>query len=281
MCTVSLVSIDMRYEVQAQLSQETCHCHIMHEDTLTSEVPGLPRSWPTAGALCHSIKLPCGHTFHPTALALHFLFRDMRCPVCRAGHGGAMDIASVPACMRDAFRAKLQAMCPAQDASLPQALQYAIRRDDIECLLLMTVEIARVQRPDDFRVLARTRLHRASPGHVSGFNLYETQCSFRRLLDTYLGTAIHHSELSMRFSVTHPLFPHAMHSVPVVLASITPHACISVMAPGSTQDIARLRRAARPPASHSFDIEIDTGAVVEVCVVNMHETLLHYAHGGG
>ena len=28
---------------------------------------------------------PCSHVFHPSALAQHFAYRNMRCPVCREG----------------------------------------------------------------------------------------------------------------------------------------------------------------------------------------------------
>ena len=43
---------------------------------------GMPATWATG---INTVVLPCQHTFHPTALAQHFVYRHMRCPVCRAG----------------------------------------------------------------------------------------------------------------------------------------------------------------------------------------------------
>jgi len=65
--------------------RESGQCSIFHEDTAevgADELHGLPLRWaplssgPNAGWSC--AELPCGHTFHVSALALHFLSLDMR-----------------------------------------------------------------------------------------------------------------------------------------------------------------------------------------------------------
>jgi len=194
MPAITFACVDQLYEVAPQLSQQKCRYHIMHEDTRAVHMPGMPQSWPAAGALYHSLTLPCGHTYHPTALALHFLFRDMRCPVCRAGHGSAMDLASVPESMREAFRCKLQATRP---AAPPLALLCAVGVEDILRLLRQTVDVGSADRPDDLQRLATTRLYRVAPALTAGPNRYDTQRSFRRLVDTFLSTRIDRSDLCL------------------------------------------------------------------------------------
>jgi len=58
-------------------------CHILHEDAAmvsTDDLLGLPSSWLMKGRGYCFTQLPCGHTFHVSALALSFLTGKMRCP---------------------------------------------------------------------------------------------------------------------------------------------------------------------------------------------------------
>lgn len=99
-------------------SEPEVMCNIMKDETKNITFSDLPSSWPTVDdktvpdstvknpQLANTAKLPCGHVFHPTALALHFLNMDMRCPVCREGKENRMSVQSVPASVRDMFTQK-------------------------------------------------------------------------------------------------------------------------------------------------------------------------------
>ena len=66
-------------------ASNTQTCAIMQEVSSEVELLDLPSTWTLRGFALNMVKLPCQHTFHPTALAQHFAYRSMRCPVCRAG----------------------------------------------------------------------------------------------------------------------------------------------------------------------------------------------------
>jgi len=67
------------YSVGAALSDAPARCSILHEDTHLVGFADLPDAWPAAsGPPVRTAELPCGHTYHVSALALHFLSNDMR-----------------------------------------------------------------------------------------------------------------------------------------------------------------------------------------------------------
>ena len=76
-------------------------CGIFHDIIDAVDMKPLPNSWfgDLAGA-----RLPCKHTFHVSALALHFLTHNMTCPVCRRGDESIkMSSASLPEDICGAF----------------------------------------------------------------------------------------------------------------------------------------------------------------------------------
>ena len=78
-----------------------CQIFQMHPCDVTFD--DLPDSWLVNKQEFNTIVLPCKHTFHVSALALHFVLTDMRCPVCRCGHQYRADINSLPKCYQEAF----------------------------------------------------------------------------------------------------------------------------------------------------------------------------------
>ena len=84
----------------------TGRCHIFHDDVelvSSEDLRGLPCSWLIQGQSYSCAELPCGHTFHVSALALSFLTAEMRCPLCRRGSGFAMSPECVPEIYRQDF----------------------------------------------------------------------------------------------------------------------------------------------------------------------------------
>ena len=96
------------YSVLCEFSMhDDINCNIMHESTSNVDLSPLAKDWPTINGCANTLSLPCGHTYHPCALALHFLSADMRCPVCRAGSASRMQISCMPSEMQHVFGKKI------------------------------------------------------------------------------------------------------------------------------------------------------------------------------
>jgi len=261
-------SCDNQYEVHAQLTLHKCQCNILHEDTHDAHVPGLPSTWPGgAGEPCPSLTLPCGHTFNPTAIAVHFLYQHMRCPVCRVGYDGVMRLECVPTDMRDAFRDKLQ--CMRQSDGPPAGSWFAVRVSDVELDLLLTVEVAHTD--NDFTALARTRLYRAAPRMGTSFNTYNTQRSFSRLLSAFLARQTAASDVVLRVCLNHPLFEHPLCSAALAVTDNTSSHTLRMAL--HNECIARLHYT---PLEHRVDVH--TSTLVRTCVARLHQVLTYYLH---
>ena len=266
-----LASMDSHYEVRPELSQRAARCQIMHEDTRAAHVPGLPLAWPDeAGALCCSLTLPCGHTFNLTAITVHFLHQHMRCPVCRAGHDGVMRIESVPAEMRAAFGATVRRL-QLPDAP-PQTLVCSVEVDDVERKLQLAVEVTSTRQPQAFTRLAQTRLYRAAPAFCVNFNRYNTQRSFSRVLDTFLGSQAARDGVRVRFCIKHPFFPLPLYSAPLPSNGARP---LAFEVSEQARCVARLAYA---PQQHAWrcTVDMNTVAVVETCLSHLQQALLQH-----
>ena len=96
------------YSVLCEFStSQDAICNIMHEKTGTVDLTPLAKQWPTINGFANTLLLPCGHTYHPSSLALHFLSNDMRCPVCRAGNSSQMQISCMPFDMQEIFAERI------------------------------------------------------------------------------------------------------------------------------------------------------------------------------
>ena len=93
-CMVKLWWNDVKPDIQ---------CQIMQDDTKDVSFDDLPNIWPTANSthkdtlvIANTAMLQCGHVFHPSAIALHFLTMHMKCPMCRKGSDHVLDVKSLP-----------------------------------------------------------------------------------------------------------------------------------------------------------------------------------------
>ena len=72
------VACELTYSDQAM-------CNIFLMPTHEVEMEKLPKEIQVQSKWYNTATLSCQHTFHPSALFLHFLVTDMRCPTCRQG----------------------------------------------------------------------------------------------------------------------------------------------------------------------------------------------------
>ena len=74
-------------------AQDEEHCSIFHERISEVEIEGAPTDWGKEYCNANAAQLDCGHTFHASALAIHFMTHKMSCPVCRKGaQNGKMEM---------------------------------------------------------------------------------------------------------------------------------------------------------------------------------------------
>ena len=89
------------------LDTQSLFCNIMLEESAQVSILNFPATWELPDGCYRSMRIvPCGHTFHCSALVWHMMRNDMRCPVCRAGPYTLLDIeASLPPEVRAVFGA--------------------------------------------------------------------------------------------------------------------------------------------------------------------------------
>ena len=214
-------------------------CSIMHESTRAVEIDDLPCKWPADASACDTAQLPCGHVFHPAALALHFLVSDMRCPVCRAGLAELMHIESVPAEIRPAFVEKTQRVV----AAAQRPADIAQLREDIMHVLCNIEVMFSVLGSGQHRASARTRLvfeaqqlhaieqqvlhawdsaqhvqqaHEMPHLSAASSSEFDMHRSFQRLVRGVVARQ-HQNDASrqVRFSLLHPLVPVTIESMDI------------------------------------------------------------------
>ena len=208
-------------------------CFIFHLPTNDVEIAGLPSAWELnlskgKSEVLSEVKkselkkselkkafntatLPCGHTFNPSALTLHFLLSDMRCPTCRVGPEARMDASCLPLELQQTFREHVRAIqerAKLEEESdfmqtLVQHTDISVQNleDDITFVMEMYIPCE-----DSFNCrLLQTPL-RVIPEHNSGsFVHYVTQYAFQRAFNQHVMSNVHNPRVTLLFHLQHPL----------------------------------------------------------------------------
>lgn len=307
--------------VTACVLRASGRCSIFHEesaDVTADELHGLPLRWappgnawicaqrPHTGWSC--AELPCGHTFHVSALALHFLSLDMRCPVCRRGPEGRMHVASLPRAVQGVFCARLEGMQSSDDSgsegglhggaegaaeawdawdggargtwasdAIPSASLVA---SAVFAFLQRQLRLAVEVHADDRTVAVfQTPLHlrHVVPVDLSGhattavFHECYVQRSFcRHVFARVASQGARH--VSLRFSLTHPLFDaHVGSGAAHALAACD----LSLVADPHAWD----DDDARPWPGNIGSVRVDPGQGVLAVALQPHELMALWNHG--
>lgn len=107
-------------------------CNIMHENTCDVNLSPLAKKWPTVDGCADTLYLPCGHTFHPCAIALHFLSTNMRCPVCRKGSTSRMQLSCIPTDMQALFSEKLLSINEVEERYTLRAFEHLTKMFELQ-----------------------------------------------------------------------------------------------------------------------------------------------------
>lgn len=270
------------YSVQHTLSDTDRMCFIFHEPGGSVRVADIPTVWETSSGPVHTTELPCGHTYSVAALAIHFLSRDMRCPVCRAGHAGVMSLDSLPVSVRMAFAEKTASMHDASDGGSETSshVPWGIMPEEIANDIRLTAEVGSLYAEGQIdnhmhfvHALSTTRLYRDHRQLENGdLHQYESMRHFRRQLDTFVCRNKRHTDVYLRFYIDHPLFHTVLSSDKVILAEMVSGYTFEMRTPDCAA-VALVRYQFSLDGTHLFEVQVRTDHVVQRCLHSIHATL--------
>lgn len=228
MRVITWSSICGAYHVRCEASACLTQCCIFHDNTSDVCLGDVPHEWTVCGTPVHALKLPCGHAYNISAIATHFLSRDMRCPVCRAGHPGPMCLDAVPESMRSGFASKMASLRP--DACVETGVQMRVllltAREATKDLRL-SVETGCIVRDHTGEscftgsvCFADTVLCREGSGATTDSMLFQTHRNFRRKVDAFICRHESEADRYIRFYLDHPLFGDVFTSPRIAVADL-------------------------------------------------------------
>lgn len=203
-----------RVPCQLSVSNGEEICHIFQVPTWEVEVPDLPTSLCLHSRQTHAYDtatLPCKHTFNPSALFLHFLLTDMRCPACREGPETRMDVTCLPLAFQKNFKAKVEAVQKRteqeeSEEAMHDILAYtdvniASLEDDFTFVMEMYIPSQNMFTSRLLQTPIRPILQHARGNFVH----YVTQFSFQRAFNSMLRTHLHNPHVNVLFQIQHPV----------------------------------------------------------------------------
>lgn len=204
-CALNLHCEEKTHHVRVLLgvgSRDTC-CAISQECIPDVDTGELPTSW---GEKCqNSLTLPCGHVFHASMLAFHFLVNDMRCPVCRIGSIHKMCLTCLPNNMQESFKhcvSKIQSNAP----SLSPNQVVSVSVDRLEMGLQL---VATIQTPTSLCIIP-SRMHLIDSNDprdgTHQEDAYHIQSSFHRIFNSRLREAASDGTACVVIRICHLLF---------------------------------------------------------------------------
>lgn len=263
-----------------------CQIFQLHPCDVTFD--DLPQAWTVRNQPCNTITLPCKHVFHVSALALHFVLSDMRCPVCRAGHECMADISSIPKKYQKAFQTRKRAIQDASDRGqwLENVLQHVeINVTHIEHELSLVVDISQANLS---RWIVQSPIRVANPDSEQSFQAYRTQQSFVRNFnlalrgfnqDPHVRNA---GACHISFALFHPVFArmHTVSSMSILLSDFLQDTPSNRAWPILFTDDGETRTAGAVVVSQDREerqlgIFVDRQIIIGLCIASIHAQLAH------
>lgn len=202
----------------ARGDDDAVDCGIFHCPTAEVAIDKLPSTWNLNGVDYNTVTLPCGHHYNPSALALHFLTLNMRCPVCRQGHDECMYIHCLPPSIRTSFAQKKQEVLERgeqEDTLLTLLQSISIDISEIERDFRMVMVISTNQHS---RVILQTPIQALASLATGRFVPFRTQQSFQRILNLELARFCSIPNTTISFSIQHPVMFLAMQTQNVLVS---------------------------------------------------------------
>lgn len=210
-----------KHEVACSLLLSDQHvCSIMQEDTSTVNLLNLPCDWHIQDTIANTLILPCQHVFHPTAIAQHFTYQHMRCPVCRVGSDETMllEKSEVPDSVKDALKTNVARMNTEDrdEEDRDTIIEYdpGIDVDSVRNMLSIHVEI-NLGSSHTVMILSSRLLPTIHANEATFFEVFNVHRSFQRQLFSNARRFVEVDGATVRLSMRHPVILHPICSVPV------------------------------------------------------------------
>ena len=185
-------------------------CNIFQMSPCEVTVYDLPCEWTLKNKKYNTATLPCSHSFHVSALALHFVLTDMRCPVCRCGHECQADVESLPLIYQAAFEAHKKKIRENHDRSewMHDVLENVeIHVAPLEHDLSLVVDICQA---NVSRSIIQTPLRTPMSAPDQTFCMFRVQNSFLRNFNAALHDTMTRTgsadDVHITFSLVHPVY---------------------------------------------------------------------------
>lgn len=201
------------FTANVQMSCEKAQCGIMHEDTKEVEFDNLPKYWCKEKKKSWTAKLDCKHTFHPSALALHFMTRGMQCPLCRVGDVSKMLCKSLPKTYQNQFEMQASRIIQESDTeNAAEALSTSFSQDHVLSMLVLQVNVHMVYPNDNTQtVVMQSPLITASSREQ--WTRFEVHRSFKRYLFSIINNLNRYNCIpQINFVISHPVLSEAIES---------------------------------------------------------------------
>ena len=242
------------------VASSTHECAIMHDATDQVCLFDLPALWATG---INSVTLPCRHTFHPTALAQHFVYQNMRCPVCRAGSDEAMDLdrSDVPLDVAHVVGRQAAAMHDDDDPDVASIVASSIDVHAVREILSFFVDISAMQ---ETRVMLTSPLLRFQPTGSGDIEECHVHRSLQRIMFTHAAKWRDIEGGSVRFGILHPLMTQPILSEYVSLPTLLDTAVDAPMRTTATGEEV-LARVKTSPEPWTLSVDVNITALAHLC----------------
>ena len=196
------------------LSSDAHVCSIMHETTCQVSILDMPPEWEFTDNPVNTVILPCSHVFHPTAIAQHFAYRNMRCPVCRTGSDVQMQLhrSDVPTEVCRAITIHVQSMITDDAHDDIDSISSSIPEIDVQLIRNFLCLRAEVITAGEIVVSLQTRLLPQIQDEVSLFELFSVHRSFQRMLFSNFHRCHSLENSAVRFYLLHPILNNPVDS---------------------------------------------------------------------
>ena len=198
----------------------------MHEHTSAVQLPDLPAEWRCQDVPVNTLTLPCRHVFHPSAIAQHFAYRHMRCPMCRTGSDEKMDLtrSELPESVKTALERTVSKMDShdSEEEHQTLVLEYDsfIDNESVREMLSIQAEISDASAASllvlTSRLMPATAHPATGPGATgpsatapaTAFDTFQVHRSFRRILFSTVQRLGDDPTATVRLSLRHPVLTH-------------------------------------------------------------------------
>lgn len=198
-------------QLQASCASDGAMCQIFQMHPCEVSIDNLPDEWQVNQQRVNTAILPCKHTFHVSALALHFVLTDMRCPVCRCGPECRADVSSLPKAYQKAFDTQKKAIKANDERNewLYDVLNNVeIHVAPLESDFSLVVDISQANQS---RWIVQSPVRNVHEDSDEPLQMYRTQRSFLRSFNAGVQDFMQRvpcptPDVTISFALVHPVF---------------------------------------------------------------------------